>query len=100
MKNEWIDHGTILLHWRHIIVWVILVDTGSGNGLLPHDTKWLPKPVLTYHQYGPIRDLKMPISKIRFKISFFKNAFRSPIEKWANHDNILYRAEMAKLVLM
>ena len=28
------------------------VNTGSGNGLLPHSTKPLTEPVLTYHQWG------------------------------------------------
>ena len=32
----------------------ILVNTGSGNGLLPDGTKPLPVPMLTYHQYGPV----------------------------------------------
>ena len=29
-------------------------NTGSGNGLLPDSTKPLPKPILTYHQWGPM----------------------------------------------
>ena len=29
----------------------MLANTGSGNGLLPHGTKPLPKPMLTYHQH-------------------------------------------------
>ena len=28
----------------------IMVNTGSGNGLLPDGTKPLPEPVLIYHQ--------------------------------------------------
>ena len=28
----------------------ILVNIGSGNGLLPDSTKPLPEPMLTYHQ--------------------------------------------------
>ena len=32
----------------------ILVNIGSGNGLLPDGIKPLPEPVLTYHQYGPV----------------------------------------------
>ena len=32
----------------------ILVNIGSGNGLLPDSTKPLPEPMLTYHQYGPV----------------------------------------------
>ena len=30
----------------------ILVNTGSGNGLVPDSTKPLPGPMLTYHQWG------------------------------------------------
>ena len=29
----------------------ILVNTGSGNGLLPDGTKPLPEPILTYYQW-------------------------------------------------
>ena len=34
--------------WRHMAL-EILVNTGSGNGLLPDGTKPLPVPLLTYH---------------------------------------------------
>ena len=30
--------------------WQNLVNLGSGNGLLPDDTKPLPEPMSTYHQ--------------------------------------------------
>ena len=32
----------------------ILVNTGSGNGLLPDGIKPLPKPMLSYHQRDPL----------------------------------------------
>ena len=32
----------------------IWVNIGSGNGLLPHGTKPLPEPMLTYHHKGPM----------------------------------------------
>ena len=32
----------------------ILVNTGSGNGLVPEGTKPLPEPMLTYHQRDPV----------------------------------------------
>ena len=32
----------------------ILVNIGSGNGLLPDGTKPLPEPMLTYRKYGPV----------------------------------------------
>ena len=32
----------------------ILVNIGSGKGLLPDGTKSLPEPMLTYHKYGPV----------------------------------------------
>ena len=32
----------------------ILVNTGSGSGLMPEGTKPLPEPMLTYHQLGPV----------------------------------------------
>ena len=31
----------------------ILVNIGSGNGLVPNGAKPIPEPVLTYHQWGP-----------------------------------------------
>ena len=33
---------------------IILVNNGSGNGLLPDGTKPLPEPMFTYHEYGPV----------------------------------------------
>ena len=35
--------------WRHMAL-DILVNTGSGNGLLPDGTKPLPELMLTYHR--------------------------------------------------
>ena len=32
----------------------ILVNIGSGNGLLPEDTNPLPEPMLTYHQLDSV----------------------------------------------
>ena len=31
---------------------VVCVNTGSGHGLLPNDTKLLPEPVLSYHDHS------------------------------------------------
>ena len=39
----------ILASWHHMAT-EILVNIGSGNGLLPDSTKPLPKPMLTNHQ--------------------------------------------------
>ena len=39
----------------------ILVNIGSGNGLLPDGTKPLPAPMLIYRKYGP-----MTLSKDNF----------------------------------
>ena len=36
---------------RHLFWRLILVKIGSGNGLLPDDTKTLPDPVLSYHSW-------------------------------------------------
>ena len=32
----------------------ILVNIGSGNGLLPDGTKPLPEPKLTFRKHGPV----------------------------------------------
>ena len=34
------------------IWWQIWDNIGSGNGLLPDDTKPIPEPMLAYHQRG------------------------------------------------
>ena len=36
------------------MVTIILVNIGSGNGLLPDGTKPLPEPVLTFHLWGSV----------------------------------------------
>ena len=43
---------SLLTHWGLVTPHGIgdLGNTGSGNGLLPDDTKPLPEPVLTYHK--------------------------------------------------
>ena len=39
--------------WRHMAT-DIWVNIGSGNGLVPNDTKPLPEAMLTYHQRDPL----------------------------------------------
>ena len=39
----------IVARWGHMAL-DILVNTGSGKGLLPDGTKPLPEPMLSYHQ--------------------------------------------------
>ena len=43
-----------MAYWQQMTskIWI---NVGSGNGLLPDDTKPLPEPMLTYHQLGPIK---------------------------------------------
>ena len=59
----------------------ILVNIGSGNGLLPDGTKPLPEPLLTDHQWSPVtfilgqfhkRCLNCQWQKIRLKITYLK----------------------------
>ena len=42
----------ILASWHHMVT-EIWVNTDSGKGLLPNDTKPLPETMLTNHQWGP-----------------------------------------------
>ena len=51
-RTEWHAVKYMLAHYILIILFFfeILVNTGSGNGLLPDGTKPLPEPMLTYHQ--------------------------------------------------
>ena len=44
-----INSKLIVAYWCHMAP-EILVNIGSGNGLLPDGTKPLPEPMLTYHQ--------------------------------------------------
>ena len=59
----------------------ILVNIGSGNGLLPDGTKPLPEPMLTDHQLSPVtfilgqfhkRFLNQELLKIHLKITYLK----------------------------
>ena len=49
---------TDLKLWTHCALMttnvVIEVNTGSGNGWLPHGTKSFPQPMFTYHLSGPV----------------------------------------------
>ena len=40
--------------WWHGFGSMIWVNKGTGNNLLPDGTKPLPKPMLTYHQWGSV----------------------------------------------
>ena len=59
---------------------LILVNIGSGNGLLPDGTKPIPKPMLTYHQRGygihlwvfSKEILKISLIKLILNITFLK----------------------------
>ena len=44
----------------------ILVNTGSGNGLLPDGTKPLPEPVMTNHQQGLVTIWRFYYGLIKF----------------------------------
>ena len=74
----------------------ILVNIGSGNGLVPDGTKPLPEPMLTYHHAsgiypsGPLvhhksyvylntQDMK---PQIVFAIYKFKSQLHLPGDKW------------------
>ena len=46
------------------------VNIGSGNGLLPDGTKPLPKPMLTYHQWGSLKIPQIAVTKMSLKITY------------------------------
>ena len=55
-SNRYIIYTYSLTHcgfWRHMVT-EIWVNIGQGNGLLPDDTKLLPEPLLTDHQWSPV----------------------------------------------
>ena len=73
----------------------ILVNTGSGNGLLPDGTKPLPEPMLTYHQLGPVAFIwgyyhkkiwKYQSEKQDWKLDFFKSQQDLPGDNELNSD--------------
>ena len=48
-------HVKVNLLWTSDVKWWhIRVNTGSGDGLVPDDTKPSPEPMLTYHQFGSV----------------------------------------------
>ena len=56
----------------------ILVNTGSGNGMLPDDTKSLPEPILTFHQQDPLAFIPIlftwiSIPKFCLKFTYLKS---------------------------
>ena len=66
----------------------IRVNIGSGNGLLPDDTKPLPEPMLTDHQWSPsdirVRAIsqEMPqpsLTKVHLKITDFIQIAQGPL---------------------
>ena len=60
----------------------ILVNIGSGNGLVPNGTKPLPEPMLACHEYGSVtfnwdkfyskHSLYMTIHKVGLEMSLLK----------------------------
>ena len=65
----------------------ILINIGSGNGLLPDGTKPLPEPMLTDHQWTPVtfhiraisqQMLQPSITKICLKIACLKFRLNFP----------------------
>ena len=65
----------------------IWVNIGLGNGLLPDGTKPLPEPMLTDHQWSPVKFIlgqfsqEMPqpsITKIHLKITCLKFQLNFP----------------------
>ena len=46
-----------LTHYGLVTPSQILVNIGSGNGLLPDGTKPLPEPMLNYRKYGPVMSI-------------------------------------------
>ena len=80
-----------------------LVNTGSGNGLLPDGTKPLPEPMLTYHQQGPVAFFWWHYHKkiwrnqsVKQKIEdyFFKITLRSPSGQWVKDIDILVQKDL------
>ena len=86
MKLPWDTYTTGLNWW-----WV---NIGSGNGMLPDDTKPLPEPVLTYHQWGPGQWHKRYISHQSLKSDWKYLKFNSNLPG-ANELNSLFSESTA-----
>ena len=76
----------------------ILVNIGSGNGLLPDGTKPLPEPLLTDHQWSPVafilgqfhkRCLNCQWQKIRLKITCLKFYSNFPGANVLKHGEVI-----------
>ena len=69
----------------------IMVNTGSGNGLVPDGTKPLPEPMLTNHQWDPLSFIQcLPkFSNCLFQSGVLNRNLKSqhtPKEQWVNGD--------------
>ena len=56
LTNERVKHPSYLNHYGLTTPYgdVVLINIGSGSGLLPDDTKPLNKPILSYQKWDPM----------------------------------------------
>ena len=73
----------------------IWVNIGSGNGLLPDDTKPLPEPMLTDHQWSPMTFILGQFNKKYLNYQSLKSenymskiSFKLPWGQWAENSPI------------
>ena len=72
--------GTSSLTHYGLVMWYGIIDLfniGSGNGLLPEDTKPLPEPMLTDHQWAPVTFVWGQLSKRYLSCQSLKLAWKS-----------------------
>ena len=63
----------------------ILVNTGSGNVLLPDGTMPLPEPILTQHQWhSPDNNLQAVLKILDFENDTYRITAISPRKQWVD----------------
>ena len=86
-----------------------LVNIGSCNGLLPDNTKPLPAPMLTYHQWGPMtiiweqfhKGYKPKPSMINISLKIYNLEFiHISQSQWVNGSRPLLCTGMTKSVMI
>ena len=78
----------IFVAWWHHMATEILVNIGSGNGLLHDGTKPLPEPMLTDHEWSSVTFILGQFHKrCLFENYIFKISFKFPRGQWVKYSS-------------
>ena len=80
-----------------MVTW-LWVNIGSGNGMLPEDTKPLTAPMLIYHLWGQVIvswglfcKISQPTVNKKFQNNLRKISFKYPRGQWVYVQQFLYQ---------